>query len=247
VAGPRTDPVRRPGKHRGVLLRRWCASVSFDRPGAYDETQKIPDIDLLVPREHAAKLEQYAERSRNSDFPVKIETVNGYVDYRPDQPHSYLTHRDLKFPVPTELFSPSKAAFLGQEITTVDPRVLLHSFGTIGGVIRKKDVPKIVSLAEAIGSGKAPSRFTENDCAVFSRYMITRKRRYPVFITGKATWEGLLAALPDRATHAIKHHLTPMAQEAIARMNSRNTAPKATEQARPRTPRLPFRDRGPER
>ena len=57
-----------------------------------------------------------------------METVDGYIDFRPDAEYSYLTHRQLRFPVPTALFAPRKASFLGQEITTIDPRTLLHTF-----------------------------------------------------------------------------------------------------------------------
>lgn len=121
--------------------------------------------------------------------------------------------------MPTALFTPRKATLLGQEITTIDPRTLLHTFGTVGGVIRKKDVPKIVALADAIKSGKATSRFSERDCEVFSRYMIARKRRYPVFIASKRTWEGVLGVLPPKASQAIKHHILPGAQQAIRRLN----------------------------
>jgi hypothetical protein len=67
----------------------------------------------------------------------------------------------------------------GVEITTIDPRVLLHTFGTIGGIIRRKDVPKITALAAALESGAAVSRFSEADCAAFARYTEERDLRYP--------------------------------------------------------------------
>lgn len=194
-------------------------SIDFNRPHAYDETQRMPDIDLLIPRESNAKLQSYAEDSRRNEFPVNVETVDAYIDFRSDTERSYLTHRKLQFPVATELFEPRKATLLGQQITTIDPRTLLHTFGTIGGVIRKKDVPKIVGLAEAIKSGVAVSRFSERDCEVFSRYMVARKRQYPVFVGAKRTWEGVLEALPPKATQAIKHHILPAAHQAMGQLN----------------------------
>lgn len=75
------------------------------------------------------------------------------------------------------------------------------------------------SEMSAIKSGKATSRFSERDCEVFSRYMIARKRRYPVFIASKRTWEGVLGVLPPKASQAIKHHILPGAQQAIRRLN----------------------------
>lgn len=188
-------------------------------PHAYDQTQRRPDIDLLVPRAFVPAVQSYADNLQGSDFPVKVETVDGYIDFRPDAEYSYPTHRQLRFPAPSAFFEPRKASFLSQEITTVDPRVLLHMFGTIGGVIRKKDVPKIVGLANAITSGKAVSMFSEHDCEVFSRYMAARKRQYPAFIAAKRTWEGMLDILPPKADQMLKHHVLPAAQRAIRHLN----------------------------
>jgi hypothetical protein len=195
------------------------AGIDFNRPHAYDETQKMPDIDLLIPRDASAKLRAYGEASRQNEFPVTVETVDAYIDWRPNDERSYLSHRQLQFPVPSELFEPRKANLLGQEITTIDPRTMIHTFGTIGGVIRKKDVSKIVGLAEAIKSGRAVSRFSEADCEVFSRYAVARKRQYPVFIAAKKTWEGALEAMPQKAAQAIKHHILPAAHQAMAQWN----------------------------
>jgi hypothetical protein len=195
------------------------ASADFDRPHARDEAERMPDIDLLVPRDSLPRVKAYAEMLRHSDRPVKVDTFASEwdVDFRPDADTSYLTHRKLRFPVSTELFAPRRAVFLGQEITTVDPRTLLHLFGTVGGVIRKKDVAKIEALAGAIGSGRAVSGFGEQDCDVFSRYAVARKRQYPIYITAKQAWEGAVTALPPQAQAAIKRHIVPPAQQIMRR------------------------------
>ncbi|MFB6723840.1 hypothetical protein ACFCV3_26905 [Kribbella sp. NPDC056345] len=195
------------------------ASIDFNRPGAYDPAQRMPDVDLLIPRDQAAKVGAYAESLKQQPFPVTIETINAYIDYRPESERSYLTHRQLQFPVRSELFEPRQATLLGQELTTLDPRTMLHTFGTVGGVIRKKDVPKMVALAEAIKDGRAESRFTERDCEVFSQYMVARKRQYPVFIATKQAWEGALEAMPKKAAQAIKHHILPAAHQTMAKLN----------------------------
>jgi hypothetical protein len=181
----------------------------------------MPDVDLLVPRCNLDEVRRYSDAVLRSDFPVNIDTgaAGGYIDFRPAAEHSYLTHRRLMLPVRSELFEPRRAVLLGQEITTIDPRVLLHTFGTIGGVVRQKDVPKIVGLAEAIGARTAPSRFTERDCEVFSRYLVARKRQYPTFVAMKGTWEGVMDVLPPKAEGVVKHHLTPAAQRVMGRLN----------------------------
>ena len=217
------------------------AAADFHRPGAYQTWQRTPDIDLLVPRANLLAVQAYADASKAAAFSVKMDTApsQGYIDFRPNARRSYLTHRELHFPVPTELFTPRKVPFLGQEITTLDPRVLLHTFGTIGGVVRKKDVPRIVGLADAIASGAATSRFSEEQCSLFSRYQVARKRRYPMFIGSKHVWEGVQAALPTKAAGALQHHLSPLAQRMIGEMN------RGRSHERPPAPRvIPRRNRG---
>jgi hypothetical protein len=197
-------------------------SLDFNRPHAHDPTERVPDIDLLVARDSLDRIKPYIEEVRNSDFPVKIDTfwAESWVDLRPDAEYSYLTHRELRLPVRTELFSPCKARLLGQEFTTLDPRTLLGLYSTVG-VFRKQDVPRVTGLIRGIASGTAPSRFTEQDCKVFDDFMHARKRRYPVFMTSKRTWVGLLDALPPPASRALKHHVQLRANEVFRAMNRR--------------------------
>ncbi|RZU12690.1 hypothetical protein EV645_5963 [Kribbella rubisoli] len=124
-------------------------------PGrAADPTQRIPDVDLLVPRDRLALVKSYSESARNAVLPIKLDTVAAevYVDFRPRHEKSYLVHRRLRFPVPSTFFAPRAVPLFGEQIKTIDPRSLLHTFGTIGGVVRQKDVPKMIRLAEAIRS-----------------------------------------------------------------------------------------------
>jgi len=204
-------------------------SLDFDRDAAADPTQRIPDVDILVPRDRLSQVKDYADSSRRAELPLKIDTVGPevYIDYRPDHERSYLTHRDLMFPVPSELFRPRTATLLGQPIETIDPRTLLHTFGTIGGVVRQKDVPKMVRLAEAIGSGRAFSRHTERACEVFGRFMVARKRQSPLFIAAKTSWEGALDVLPKETSNKFKKRLSPVAQRVMGQMNkSRSDDPR---------------------
>lgn len=163
----------------------------------------------------------YAASARDADLPIKLDTVAAevYIDFRPANKKSYLTHRKLMFPVPTALLEPRGARLLGQEIETIDPRTLLHTFGTIGGVVRPKDVPKMIRLAEAIGSGQAVSRHSEEGCEVFDRFMVARKQQSPVFIATKTSWEGVLDVLPPKAAGTLKHRLSPAAQRVMGQIN----------------------------
>jgi hypothetical protein len=195
-------------------------SLDFDRPHAHDPTERMPDIDLLVPRDSLETIKPYIQEIRHGNFPVSIDTfwTECWIDWRPSAQASYLTHKQLRLPVPTELFSPCKARLLGQEITTLDPRTLLHMYGAVG-VFRKQDVPRIIGLTEVIESGDAASRLTEKDCRVFGVFMQARKDRYPLFFASKRAWVGLLDALPPVASRALKHHVQLRANEVFRKVN----------------------------
>lgn len=213
----------------GVAVAAWAdrgTSLDFDRQHAHDATQRMPDIDLLVPRDALARVKEYAETARRGDPPLKIDTVSGecYIDYRPDQARSYLTHRRLAFAVPTALFNPVRAPLLSREVATVDPRVLLGTFGTVGCVVRRKDEAKMAALTAAIESGAAPTAFTEAECGVFARYQAARLRRYPAFTKAKTIWEAGLAMLPAETGNMVLYYVSPPAQRAIGRLNRTHRA-----------------------
>ena len=164
------------------------ASLDLNRAHAFDDTQRLPDIDLLVPREAIPRVQDYAAQARAASVPLKVDTAGAqlYIDYRPHEPYSYLTHRNLNFPVRSELFAPQTAVLFSHPIKTLDPHTLLHTFGTIGGVVRKKDVPKMEALSAAIVSGAAPTRFSASDVGGFDQYRRVREEKYPLFIRSKA-------------------------------------------------------------
>lgn len=195
-------------------------SLDFNRPHAHDPTERVPDIDLLVPRSRLHMIRPFIEAVENGDFPVHIDTFwsECWVDLRPNAEYSYLTHRQLRLPVRTELFSPARARLFGQEITTLDPRTLLGLYGTVG-VLRKKDVPRVTGLIDAIASGAAPSRFTEQDSKVFDDFMHARKRGYPAFVASKRAWAALTGNLPAPAAQALKHYVGLPANEVRRVMN----------------------------
>ena len=197
-------------------------SLDFDRPGARDPAERIPDIDLLVPRASLDRVKRYARAARCGEFPVSIDTFwsECWIDFRPGSQFSYLTHRKVRLPVPTGLFTPSAVPLLGQEIAALDPRTLLHMYGAVG-VARRKDVPRIAALDAALASGALASRFTSQDCQAFVGFMAARRRRYPVFFAAKHAWVALLDALPPSASQALTHHVQLRANETFRMLNRR--------------------------
>lgn len=195
-------------------------SLDFDRRGARDPAERIPDIDLLVPRSSLDKVKRYARAARCNEFPVSIDTFwsECWIDFRPGSQFSHLTHRKVRISVLTELFAPSAGPLLGQEVSAVDPRVLLHMYGTVG-VTRRKDVPRTTALTAALASGALASRFDDHDCEAFTSFMTARRRRYPLFFAAKRAWVVLLDTLPPGVSAALNHHIQLRANKAFRTLN----------------------------
>jgi hypothetical protein len=198
-----------------------CVTPVFGRPEAFGAVQRCPDIDVLVPRAALGAVGKYARAARSGPFPVAIDASGAacFIDLHPHSEHSYLTHRRLRFPVPSDLFAPQPAWLEGVEITTIDPRVLLHTFGAIGGIVRRKDVPKTTALAGALESGAAVSRFCEDDCAAFTRYAEERDSRYPRYRAFVRLADEMLEVLPPAASSGVRYWLMPAAKRTLARLN----------------------------
>lgn len=74
-------------------------------------------------------------------------------------------------------------------------------------------------MRTSIGSGRAVSRHTEQDCEVFNRFMLARKRQAPMFIAAKTSWEGVLDVVPPKVAGTLKQGLSPTAQRVMGQMN----------------------------
>ena len=126
----------------------------------------------------------------------------------------------MRILVPTGLFAPSAAPLLGHEIAALDPCTLLHMYSAVG-VARRKDVPRIAALADALASGDLASRFTAQDCQAFTCFATARRRRYPLFFTAKYAWVVLLDALPPSASQALNRHVQLRANETFRMLSRR--------------------------
>jgi hypothetical protein len=197
-------------------------SLDFDRPGARNPTECLPDIDVLVPRSDIGAVRSYASAVRRSELPVSIDTfwAECWIDFHPEAECSYLTHGAVRLAVPTELFTPRATSFLGQDVTVLDPRTLLHIYGTVG-VVRRKDEPRIAGLTNALASRAIASRFSEHDFQAFASFMLARRYRYPLFFTAKHAWVKLLDGLPSGISQALNHHVQLRVNGVFRLMNRR--------------------------
>ena len=201
----------------------WAGQESlarFSRPGGLSRTRSYPDIDVLVPRAAVAAVARRTREVRSS-FPVAVDLSGAscFIDLRPDSDMSYLTHRQLRYPVPSRLFTPCATRVAGTGISAVDPRVLLHTFGAVGGIVRRKDTAKVTALTGALESGTAVSHFTEQDCAVFAAFTAERDRRYPHYQGVVRLVDELLEAAPPGTASSIRAFMMPAAKAMVAAMN----------------------------
>lgn len=192
----------------------------FSRPGGLSRTRRYPDIDVLVPRAAVAAVARHARGVRSS-FPVAVDLSGAscFIDLRPGSDVSYLTHRQLRYPVPSRLFAPCAARVAGTGLSAVDPRVLPHTFGAVGGIVRRKDAVKVTALTCALESGAAVSRFTEQDCAVFAAFTAERDRRYAHYRGVVRLVDELLEVAPPGVASSIRAFVMPAAKATVAAMN----------------------------
>lgn len=158
-------------------------SLDFSRHGARGSYQRMPDIDMVVPMKDYLRVKTYRDQlESDTEFPIGIEILPSvcHFDFRPDEETSFITHRDLFTPFPTQLFEPATVEFLGQPLVTVDPRVLLHTYVTLGGMLRDKDWPRALQLGRLIRDCGA-SQFSEAEMMPFHTFLSDRSRIYPSY------------------------------------------------------------------
>lgn len=120
--------------------------------------KRYPDLDILVPRSQLAKTIRVQGRLIDDpEAPVHLGIANNFetFDFRPGEETSYLRYKNVKVPVKTEIFDPVDAEYHGVKVVTVDPRTLLHTFVTIGGGLRDKDIrpARLLTRQAKDGSG----------------------------------------------------------------------------------------------
>lgn len=123
--------------------------LDYNRKGAVTPDQRVPDIDLIVPRSDLPEARRIREHFLETPFPVKLGLANPTtdIDYRPDEDESFLTHKSVTIPVDNDLLRPEDGVSLeGVPIKTVPLDTLIHTYGTFGGTVREKDLPIIKAL-----------------------------------------------------------------------------------------------------
>lgn len=126
-------------------------ALNFHRPHATTPQERIPDIDLVVPRSSLAALRAYRETQLASDHPVSIglSFPSRFIDMRPDESTSYLTSGKQRFPVKTETLKPQIETVLGRDVSVPDVTTLYYIHHMVGAM-RPSDKIKVVALEGSI-------------------------------------------------------------------------------------------------
>lgn len=135
------------------------APLNYNRAGAATADQRVPDIDLIVPRADLAGAREIRAHTLHADQPVKLGLANPTtdIDFRPDEEVSYLTHKHIALPVDNELLrAETDLSLEGTPIQTIPLETLIHTYGTFGGHIRQKDMPTLKALIKQADTPFAP-------------------------------------------------------------------------------------------
>jgi|SRR6266550_2112619 len=178
---------------------------NFNRPYAFADHQRIPDIDLITPRDRVPDTRRYHTELLKTDFPVFLGIVPAIaeVDFRPDEQYSYLRHKKLTVPIKTQVFDAQQVKFDDAEVTTVNPVTLRGLYENGAWLGKQKDKAARASLTEVI---EAEYSYDPADYAAFQEYIAKRKQQYPGFLLGKLAVEKTLAALPPLLASVIRHY-----------------------------------------
>lgn len=172
--------------------------LNFDRPGAYTPDQKVPDIDLLLPRGDIKFGQELRERYLGQILPVKMGVAMGIMiyDFRPDQPTSYLRYGKVEHAFDSAVFEPKIAKLGDVDVKTLSADALLHTFVTSGSLLRKKDVPAARALAAL-----ATEKGAEHDAKFgpFHDFISDRNRLYPAVRRRSVVHEAVKRHAPPRA------------------------------------------------
>lgn len=118
------------------------AEPSFARESV-EPTERIPDIDLVVPRIDLKAAREVRERILGTSFPVKIGLAipSLQIDMRPEAEWSYLTHGRHSVAVDQRLFDSEHRTYDGVPFDTVPVDTLRHIYDQMTPY-RDKDVDK---------------------------------------------------------------------------------------------------------
>lgn len=150
--------------------------LDFNRIDALAPAGRIPDIDIIAPVETLPWLRAYRDQLLRTAFPVGLGiTAASTIDFRPDETYSYAQYGNLRVGLSSGLFESVQRTFSGVSITTVYPRTLFHTYVTVGGQLRSKDIGKARQLQRLA----LPGQPAEEAYGGFHTFIRSRRQGIP--------------------------------------------------------------------
>lgn len=121
--------------------------LNFCRPHTVQPQDRVPDIDIIVPRADLPEVRRYRQQLLQSESPVGLglSFPSRFVDYRPDREDSFLVAGRESLAVPSSTFEAVNKPLLTTELTTISPATLYYTHLMVG-IIREKDAAKVQAL-----------------------------------------------------------------------------------------------------
>lgn len=179
-------------------------SLDFNRVAA-SPAERVPDIDLIVPKGDLPELRQYRSELLAGAFPVKlgIAVPATTIDFRPSETVSYLRDGKLEVPFYTSVLDPVTVPFMGDTMQTISAKSLLHTYVTVGGKLRPVDMPRVRALSHIAQTDETNH---ESDYANFHEYIRARQAHPSISHRARGAVEASLQhlPLPDSVQHMVR-------------------------------------------
>lgn len=184
--------------------------LDFDRPGSYTADQRVPDIDLIVPREHLETSSRIRTEALSGKQPVKLGLAipTSTIDYRPYSDVSELQCKDISVEFPSQLFDVHEVEYHGHAIRTLGATALLHTFVTAGGIARHKDLAMMREMIKL--SNSEPDR-QHDQYDPFHNFISQRNHKYPNVRLQSRLTEGIFGQMSPAVKNRTMHQALKVA------------------------------------
>lgn len=131
-------------------------ALNLNRSNVSSPADRIPDIDLIVPRDKLPIVRKYREAQLEATLPVNIglSFPSRFIDLRPGQETSFLTSSKRRFPIETNTLQPEDKKLLNQDILVPNATTLYYTYLMVSGDIRPKYRAKASMLRQLADPGQ---------------------------------------------------------------------------------------------
>jgi hypothetical protein len=186
----------------------YLESIDLERTSLTRRAALRPDLDVVVPiRDYPSVTSAWRRECDRRQPAIDIEFLPSvcHFDFQPTADSSFLIHREHRVRFETRLFAAVITNVGGQDIVTLDPRVLLHTYVVLGGMLRSKDWAGALGLARLIRDHPERTQFTESDLRSFHQFLASRTMMYPSYRRYRSVANYLRTRIPESLHQELVH------------------------------------------